>query len=188
MQLAYTRLYNKIPFVHQSVHTRYFHHGRTEALRSVTSESVALVQSILSNQSPEFINEALSKAVKAHKTRQHYCMQGLGVDRHLLALYQIAKEQNVKVPSLFHDYAYKKIFSKNSLCTSPLLGVDGFLSFSFTPHPKDELGIAYVLHHDKKITFSIIGKPNIVSDFTFSLHESLKVFSSIKLKCQVTKE
>lgn len=64
---------------------------------------------------------------------------GQGFDRHLFALRLLAKEKNLKIPSLYTDPAYSQI-NHNILSTSSLTSDHVWLG-GFGPVVKDGFGI-----------------------------------------------
>lgn len=88
-----------------------FIHGRTETIRSCSVESVAFAQAMCAPQNTVSDQEKvmlLKDAVKAHKDYTVMAMTGEGVDRHLLGLKLIARENNLPIPDLYNDPAYTK--------------------------------------------------------------------------------
>ncbi|MGB3654014.1 MAG: choline/carnitine O-acyltransferase, partial [Rivularia sp. (in: cyanobacteria)] len=118
IQLTYVKLRDKIDCMYESVHTRRFAYGRTEAMRSVTPESIELIRSFTQEDSGEAKYAALKKAVAAHVSRQKDCQQGYGVDRHLSALLRLARAQGM-MPKIYQDKAYK-VLGDSTICTSSL--------------------------------------------------------------------
>ncbi|KAK9471422.1 acyltransferase ChoActase/COT/CPT [Dipodascopsis tothii] len=86
-QAAYYALYGKVECTYEPAMTKYFLHGRTEAIRTVTDESVAFVRKFCEDAPGRQKIEFLRKACEAHVARTRECSQGLGQDRHLYALY-----------------------------------------------------------------------------------------------------
>lgn len=50
----------------------------------------------------------LKEAVKGHKDYTVMAMMGEGVDRHLLGLKLIARENNIPIPDFYNDISYTK--------------------------------------------------------------------------------
>ncbi|TNY21438.1 Choline/Carnitine o-acyltransferase-domain-containing protein [Rhodotorula diobovata] len=91
-QAAYFSLYGRIECVYEPAMTKSFLHGRTEAVRSVTPESVAFVKTFCSEASPREKIDALRKACKVHTELTKACSKGLGQDRILYAMYCLAQQ------------------------------------------------------------------------------------------------
>jgi carnitine O-acetyltransferase len=88
-QAAYYGLYGRIECVYEPSMTKAFYHGRTEAIRSVTEESVEFVRTFWGEKPPHEKVEALRKACEAHVKITRDCARAQGHDRHLYALYCI---------------------------------------------------------------------------------------------------
>lgn len=88
-QAAYYGLYGRIECVYEPAMTKAFYHGRTEAVRSVTEESVEFVRTFWGDKPPHDKVEALRKACEAHVKVTRDCAKAQGHDRHLYALYCI---------------------------------------------------------------------------------------------------
>lgn len=88
-QAAYFGLYGRTECVYEPAMTKAFFHGRTEAIRSVTDESVEFVQTFWGDNPPEAKVEKLRKACEKHTKVTRDAAKGEGHDRHLYALYCI---------------------------------------------------------------------------------------------------
>lgn len=86
-QAAYYGLYGRVENTYEPAMTKFFFHGRTEAIRSTTFESTSFVQSFWAEQAAEIKIAALRKATVKHKALTKECAKALGQDRHLYALY-----------------------------------------------------------------------------------------------------
>lgn len=88
-----------------------FIHGRTETIRSCSEESVAFAQAMCSPPNSVSDQEKvllLKDAVKAHKDYTVMAMSGEGIDRHLLGLKLIARENNIPIPDFYNDESFIK--------------------------------------------------------------------------------
>ncbi|OTB05436.1 hypothetical protein M426DRAFT_57019 [Hypoxylon sp. CI-4A] len=86
-QAAYYGLYGRIESTYEPAMTKAFLHGRTEAIRTVTEESVNFCQTFWADNSAEAKAEALRKACQQHTNSTRECSKGRGCDRHLYALF-----------------------------------------------------------------------------------------------------
>ncbi|MGB3755352.1 MAG: choline/carnitine O-acyltransferase [Rivularia sp. (in: cyanobacteria)] len=169
IQLAYVKLRGKIDCVYESVHTRRFAYGRTEAMRSVTPESIELIRSFTEKDSDEAKYAALKKAVAAHVSRQKDCQQGYGVDRHLSALLRLARAQGM-MPKIYQDKAYK-VLGESTICTSSLAAGMGMELFCFGQVADNGYGIGYIIKPDS-ITVSVTSKYQQTQEYIESLQQS----------------
>ncbi|KAL6154233.1 carnitine O-acetyltransferase yat1 [Exserohilum turcicum] len=88
-QAAYYGLYGRIECVYEPAMTKIFYHGRTEAIRSVTEESVEFLKTFWGENPAAQKIDALRKACQKHTENTKICSKAQGPDRHLYALYCI---------------------------------------------------------------------------------------------------
>ncbi|KAI4689554.1 uncharacterized protein J4E88_002908 [Alternaria novae-zelandiae] len=88
-QAAYYGLYGRIECVYEPAMTKIYYHGRTEAIRSVTEESVDFLTTFWGENPASQKIEALRKACQKHTENTKICSKAQGPDRHLYALYCI---------------------------------------------------------------------------------------------------
>ncbi|CAG9938943.1 unnamed protein product [Clonostachys rosea f. rosea IK726] len=86
-QAAYYGLYGKVECTYEPAMTKVFLHGRTEAIRSVSEESVEFVQTFWGDNPAEQKVEALKRACQKHVSMTRECAKAEGCDRHLYALF-----------------------------------------------------------------------------------------------------
>ncbi|KAF0688250.1 Aste57867_20120 [Aphanomyces stellatus] len=156
IQLAYYKMYKHVPAVYETAHTRLFHHGRTETVRSLTNESLAFVKTMESSADASTKWEALQTAMKRHGEVIKNSLLGQGIDRHLMGLYIVSEMSGITPrPAIFTDKAYElskryRISSSNisgTVGASPIWG-------GFSAMYDDGYGICYALQPDR-INFSI---------------------------------
>lgn len=169
IQLAYVKLRGRIDCVYESVHTRRFAYGRTEAMRSVTPESVEFIRTFTAEDAGEAKFAALKQAVAAHVSRQKDCQQGYGVDRHLSSLLRLATAQGM-MPKIYQDKAYK-VLGDSIICTSSLAAGMGMELFCFGQVVDNGFGIGYIIKPDS-ITVSVTSKYQQTQEYASLLKES----------------
>lgn len=86
-QAAYFGLYGRVECTYEPAMTKAFLHGRTEAIRTVSDESVKFVQTFWADNPAEQKVEALKRACATHVGITKDCAKGQGCDRHLYALF-----------------------------------------------------------------------------------------------------
>ncbi|KAH6850868.1 Choline/Carnitine o-acyltransferase-domain-containing protein [Chaetomium sp. MPI-CAGE-AT-0009] len=86
-QAAYYGLYGRIECTYEPAMTKMYLHGRTEAIRTVSDESVNFVQTFWADNPAEQKIEALRKACQRHVATTRECAKAQGCDRHLYALF-----------------------------------------------------------------------------------------------------
>lgn len=88
-QAAYYGLYGRMECVYEPAMTKLYYHGRTEAIRSVSEESVDFVKTFWGENPAAAKIDALRKACQKHSSTSKDCGQAQGPDRHMYALYCI---------------------------------------------------------------------------------------------------
>jgi carnitine O-acetyltransferase len=88
-QAAYYGLYGRVEPTYEPAMTKAFQHGRTEAIFSVSQESLDFVQTFWGDVSPAIKVNALRKACDRHVQTTKDAGQGKGHHRHLYALFCI---------------------------------------------------------------------------------------------------
>ncbi|KAM5455694.1 carnitine O-acetyltransferase yat1 [Microsporum audouinii] len=86
-QAAYYGLYGRIETTYEPAMTKFFLHGRTEAIRTVSAESTEFVKTFWGDNPAIEKVKALKRACEKHVDSTRTCSKGLGQDRHLYALY-----------------------------------------------------------------------------------------------------
>lgn len=141
--------YGRIRSTYESVDMRHMQAGRTECLRAITPEAVALVSALLpgsasSGSAGETDKAALvDAALAAHKRWVQDCKTGQGIDRHLLGL-RLAAGRLGRRPALFDDPTLTTLGTDFLSTTS--LGDQSQISWvAFAPTSPGGLGIYYSL-------------------------------------------
>lgn len=170
-QAAYYALYGKVECTYEPAMTKKFLHGRTEAIRTVSQELNQYVRKFFEDISPHEKLELLRTACKKHSQRTKEALEGLGVDRHLYALFCIwqryvaSSDQDSEsdgdsdvtaadssegfskeVPSIFANSGWDKLNNLvllTSNCGNPALRL-----FGFGPVTLNGFGISYIIKLD----------------------------------------
>jgi carnitine O-acetyltransferase len=170
MLIAYYRLYGEVVNMYESVLTKQFYHGRTEAMRGTTAAAEKLMKCWTSrSSSTEEKMIALREATKTHSKLVRQAAEGNGVDRHLYALKCIA-EKNGIASDLFSSEAYKALnhtVLSTSNCGNPSLRL-----FGFGPVVPDGYGVGYIIK-DHGLQYSISSKHRQTKRYALSLKETL---------------
>ncbi|XP_032443657.1 LOW QUALITY PROTEIN: carnitine O-palmitoyltransferase 1, muscle isoform [Xiphophorus hellerii] len=166
LQLAQFRDQGVFCLTYESSMTRMFRDGRTETVRSCTSEAVAFVRAM---EDPDATNAQrlalFRKAADKHQNMYRLAMTGSGIDRHLFCLYIVSKYLGVESPFL------KKVLSepwKLSTSQTPqqqlnLVDINKFPEHvgaggGFGPVADDGYGVSYIIVGENLITFHISSK------------------------------
>ncbi len=86
-QAAYYGLYGRMENTYEPAMTKMYFHGRTEAIRSVTSEATEFVRSFWADNPPQKKVDSLKTATQKHTAVTKEASKAQGHDRHLYALY-----------------------------------------------------------------------------------------------------
>lgn len=119
-------MHARLGVTYESAQTRRFKNGRTEVVRSLSSEAAEWVKAMInpsahkvylesththhlltSSQDPTHLRSLFLAAVKRHMTYSSWAANGQGIDRHLFGLKKSLKSDE-EVPGLYKDEAYAK--------------------------------------------------------------------------------
>eukprot|EP00211_Chloroparvula_japonica_P001279 CAMPEP_0119119328 /NCGR_PEP_ID=MMETSP1310-20130426/861_1 /TAXON_ID=464262 /ORGANISM="Genus nov. species nov., Strain RCC2339" /LENGTH=536 /DNA_ID=CAMNT_0007108755 /DNA_START=272 /DNA_END=1882 /DNA_ORIENTATION=+ len=143
MQMTIFRLERDMVPQYESASTRTFQHGRTETIRSVTSESRAAAEAFyLHKTSIAEKNAKLRKALAEHSAVSRRAVSGEGIDRHLLGLRMIHAEKypGKPLPKVFQHPAFG--YSCNWRMSTSQLG-NQYYQAGYGAVVDDGLGAAY---------------------------------------------
>lgn len=185
IQIAYYRLYGDIVCAYESVLTKRFYHGRTEAARSTTSKSVELCKcwmNVFSSNNDKV--KALREATVMHSKLVSEASEGRGVDRHLYALKCIAEMKGIPVPAFFSSDAW--IALNHTILSTSNCGNPALKLFGFGPVVPDGFGIGYIIK-DNSIHFSISSKHRQTRRFSHALNETLVEIFNLLEPVEVSK-
>ncbi|CAG8593642.1 2288_t:CDS:2 [Paraglomus occultum] len=151
-QAAYYGLYGSIECTYEPAMTKAFLHGRTEAIRPVSTESVEFVKLFWTDAPGVEKLKSLRKAITAQVNLTKLCSKGLGQDRHLYALQCIWQRDHLgkinedKIPSIYKDSGWQTLnhtVISTSNCGNPALRL-----FGFGPVVADGFGIGYIIKEE----------------------------------------
>ncbi|WP_458789382.1 choline/carnitine O-acyltransferase [Adonisia turfae] len=190
LQLAYARCHGRVDNIYQPVSTRHFRYGRTEVLRPVTPESLHLIQCFERGANADDCYVALCQAMAKHDQRKSLCISGYGVDRHLFALHELAKQQK-DLPEIFQDEAYTQVLTKSVMATSGFMesfltkfmgteaGIErGMYPGLFAPDTPEGYGYIYILMRDRFFC-SVTSWSDSITQFTQCLQQSAEDFKAL---------
>ncbi|KAI8319139.1 acyltransferase ChoActase/COT/CPT [Martensiomyces pterosporus] len=87
LQLTYYKVHGTFASVYETASTRQYLHGRTETVRSLTSEAADFMRTMVDPASSSLDKyEALTRAAGKHQTLLRNSSSGSGVDRHIFGL------------------------------------------------------------------------------------------------------
>uniref|UniRef100_A0A2K5ZFV5 Carnitine O-palmitoyltransferase 1, muscle isoform n=1 Tax=Mandrillus leucophaeus TaxID=9568 RepID=A0A2K5ZFV5_MANLE len=166
LQLAHFRDRGKFCLTYEASMTRMFREGRTETVRSCTSESTAFVQAMVEKSHVKAdLRDLFQKAAKKHQNMYRLAMTGAGIDRHLFCLYLVSKYLGVSSPFLAEVLSEPWRLSTSQIPQSQIrmfdpeqhpnhLGAGG----GFGPVADDGYGVSYMIAGENTIFFHISSK------------------------------
>ena len=170
-QLAHFKLYGSICNAYETVVTKQYFHGRTEAMRPATIEARNACNLFFDDNIPVTQKRlALQQAVRAHTKHVKDCTRGKGADRHLYALKCMAERNKLEIPDFYSSKTWK-LLQRNILTTSNC-GNPALRLYSLGPSQPDGYGIGYIIK-DQGISFSICSKHRQTDRFRFALETVL---------------
>ncbi|XP_078200691.1 carnitine O-palmitoyltransferase 1, muscle isoform isoform X2 [Callithrix jacchus] len=166
LQLAHFRDRGKFCLTYEASMTRMFREGRTETVRSCTSESTAFVQAMMEGSHVKAdLRDLFQKASKKHQNMYRLAMTGAGIDRHLFCLYLVSKYLGVSSPFLAEVLSEPWRLSTSQIPQSQIrmfdpdqhpnhLGAGG----GFGPVADDGYGVSYMIAGENMIFFHVSSK------------------------------
>uniref|UniRef100_A0A3P8RAB2 Carnitine O-palmitoyltransferase 1, muscle isoform n=1 Tax=Astatotilapia calliptera TaxID=8154 RepID=A0A3P8RAB2_ASTCA len=166
LQLAQFRDQHVFCLTYESSMTRMFRDGRTETVRSCTSEAVAFVRAMEDAGATNAQRLALfRKAAEKHQNMYRLAMTGSGIDRHLFCLYIVSKYLGVDSPFLTKVLSepWKLSTSQTPQQQLNLVDINKFPKYvcgggGFGPVADDGYGVSYIIVGENLITFHISSK------------------------------
>ncbi|KAM5236063.1 choline O-acetyltransferase [Ctenodactylus gundi] len=107
LQLAFYRLHHRPVPTYESASIRRFREGRVENIRSATPEALTFARAMTEAATPAPEKARLLRdAVHAQTEYTIRAITGMGIDNHLLALRELARDLCTELPSVFTDETY----------------------------------------------------------------------------------
>lgn len=184
-QVTQYKVLGRIESTYEAVMTRQFLHGRTEAMRPVTSESVRFAKYMaFEDADEEILATLMKKAAKKHISRILECKSGTGVERHFLGLRKIfdmyGEEIGVdSLPSIFEDPGWKKM--THSMLATSTSDPRGMFLAGYGPTVESGFGVRYVIKNDR-LNFNLssrLAQKDKLDTFTEKLEETLNEMSDL---------
>lgn len=152
-QLAHRRSKGRTGATYESIATRQYRNGRTEAMRVVTPQILEFVAAMDDPQaSADMRREKVRAAAKAHVTRAKQCQLGDAPEQHLWELQLIQRRRGaalgVTAPMPFYDSPGWLITRDDYLSTSSAPSAN-IQYFGFGCTSPTCIGVAYVLLPDR---------------------------------------
>jgi len=150
-QLAHVRARGHVGATYESVATHHFHHGRTEAMRVVTPETVRFVAAMDdpgAGEQPRLT--AFRAAAERHVARAAQCRAGNAPEQHLWELQLIQRRYGAALgvpnpPALYASPGWLTM-REDYLSTSSTPSSPNILYGGFGPTSSRCIGIGYMVH------------------------------------------
>ncbi|KAJ2085403.1 hypothetical protein IW138_006354 [Coemansia sp. RSA 986] len=171
LQLTYHRIHGEFAPVYETASTRQFLHGRTETVRSLTSEAADFVdtmESAASSVADKY--DALIRASARHQKLLREASAGQGIDRHILGLRMayLRLDPLPEEPPMSDEekHAIEEFFNDDILAKSTTfqLSTSGLFPAYYLTHtgfgcvaPERAYGTNYIIESNR-IKFGIEGK------------------------------
>jgi carnitine O-acetyltransferase len=150
-QLAHRRARGVVGATYESVSTRAFRHGRTEAMRVVTPESVRFVSTMDDPAAgPAVRAAALRAALAAHVDRVRECQEGRAPEQHLWELELRRCRDGGRpedAPDLYRSPGWRRL--RDDYLSTSSVTCAGASFFGFGPTGPRCIGVAYAVLPDR---------------------------------------
>jgi carnitine O-acetyltransferase len=177
-QLAHKRAKGLTGTTYESISTRQYRHGRTEAMRVVTPETVRFVAAMDDPGADQATRlAALRAAADAHVTRVRECQRGDAPEQHLWELQLIQKRHGEELgagatePLALYDSPGWLVMRDDYLSTSSAPSAN-IQYFGFGSTSAQCIGIAYVLLPDRLKLY--LSTPMAVADQMHAFADQLQ--------------
>jgi carnitine O-acetyltransferase len=179
LQLAHVRTKGFVGATYESIATRQYDHGRTEAMRVITPEIlefVAAMQDEAAGQADKV--RRLRAAADSHVRRAKECQEGQAPEQHLWELMLIQKRGSKAIDvaeelTLFTSPGWLKM-RHDYLSTSSLMS-DIVTFFGFGSTSIDCIGVGYAVRSDGFYAYLCTGKSGVIylSRFAANLRDAM---------------
>lgn len=190
LQLAQQKAWGCPRSTYEAVMTRQFLHGRTEAVRSVSRESIEFTRIMMDpNADVALKAEAARRAIEKHVSKMRQAKAGRGVERHLFGLENIwldlGKDLGISdMPEFFMDTGWKTL--RKTLLSTSTSATDGMKLAGFGTVDDEGFGVRYLTFPDS-IHFNVTCRTALrgrMDKFVRSLEASLLEMAQIFESCR----
>ncbi|NXQ28940.1 CPT1B palmitoyltransferase, partial [Alaudala cheleensis] len=166
LQLAHFRDKGSFCLTYEASMTRLFREGRTETVRSCTSEATAFVRSMADSRHSRSERQRLFKvAAEKHQQLYRLAMTGSGIDRHLFCLYLMSRYLGTQSPFLAKVLSepWRLSTSQTPQQQLKMFDLNKFPDHvssggGFGPVADDGYGVSYIIAGENLITFHVSSK------------------------------
>ncbi len=184
-QLAHFRTKGLIGTTYESIATRQYDRGRTEAMRVVTPQIIDFINCM---QDPQLDasskRQALLSAAEQHTARLRQCQSGEAPEQHLWQLQLIAHERGIELGvgehfSLFESPGWLKM--RNDYLSTSSAPSDNITVFGFGATSEQCIGVAYLVRNESIKAY--LSTPSAVAQhmhlFSDKLHVAFQEMANI---------
>ncbi|GLY68043.1 choline/carnitine O-acyltransferase [Amycolatopsis taiwanensis] len=170
-QLAHKRAKGLNGATYESIATRQYRNGRTEAMRVLTPEVLAFVAAMEDpNASTEARRTAFRAAAAKHVSRAKECQAGDAPEQHLWELQLIQKRRGIEeTPALYSSPGW--LIMRNDYLSTSSAPSHNIQYFGFGSTSPQCIGVAYVLLPDRWNIY--LSTPRQVADEMFRFADEL---------------
>ncbi len=176
-QLAHFRAKGLVGATYESIATRQYDRGRTEAMRVVTPQIIAFINSMQDSQSDTSSKrQTLLAAAEQHTIRLRQCQAGEAPEQHLWQLQLIAHEHGIELGtgehfSLFESPGWLKMH--NDYLSTSSAPSDNINVFGFGATSEQCIGVAYLVR--SKSIKAYLSTPSAVAQHMHNFSDNLHV-------------
>jgi hypothetical protein len=155
--LAFYRIHGRLAPTYESCSTARYFHGRTETIRTATLPMYQLCSTpellsgasggALSTEKKDALRKVLAQVSTTHSQLAKEASVGEGIDRHLLAMREVCREEDSQTGlAFFNEHVYE--FSGTWLMSTSNVSQPIIDWFNFGPVVGDGYGIGYNIQND----------------------------------------
>lgn len=130
IQLAWYRQIGSVVSTYETGLTRLFKHGRTDVIRTLSSESYTWVKAMDSDEEVHLVYNLFVQAISAHNYYTKEACFGRAFDRHFLGLRLQHRPEDGPLPKIFTDPIFE-VSSEWQLSTSAVSAGERFIGTGF---------------------------------------------------------
>lgn len=183
IQYASKKTFNKYKGTYEAVDMKEFFRGRTECVRPVSFELIALTEALIAGKTDE-IPSLYKIAETEHKKRIKDCKKGAGIDRHFFGLKKLMTglegSKLETAEEFFSSKAYNSV-SESFISTTSLGYYEHIGRPLFTPVIENGLGISYEFAPQgiRMYISYFEGNEEIIDKFKLHFQEGFNLFKKI---------
>ena len=184
-QLAHWRTKGLIGATYESIATRFYERGRTEAMRVVTSQVIEFVNAMLDPETSQAKRrQALQAAANAHIDRIRQCQSGNAPEQHLWQLQMLAQLKGDELGTagdfdLFQSPGWLKM--RNDYLSTSSAPSDNISVFGFGATSEQCIGTAYLIRANAIQAYLSTPTPvaGQMHNFAENLHQAYRDMAAV---------